>query len=138
MGLYDALKDVAKVLQKADNIDLYSKLIDLSAQALELQNQIAELTKENSILKKEKEIDDDIERHYELLFMTRKSEQSEIKYCTHCWDSERKLIQVQIYGSGRFQCPHCKTAEVYDKQKNSDYYKNHFSVGVIPRNRHSY
>jgi hypothetical protein len=44
------------MLQKADNIDLYSKLIDLSAQALELQNQIAELTKE-------KEIEDDIERH---------------------------------------------------------------------------
>lgn len=31
MGLYDGIKDVAKVVQKADNIELYQKLIDLSA-----------------------------------------------------------------------------------------------------------
>ena len=44
MGLYDGIKDVAKVLQKADNIDLYSKLIDLSAQALEIQQENARLS----------------------------------------------------------------------------------------------
>ena len=38
MGLYDGIKDAAKVIQKADNIELYEKLLDLSAQALELQN----------------------------------------------------------------------------------------------------
>ena len=36
MGLYDKLKDVAKIAQKADNIDLYRQLIDLSSQALDL------------------------------------------------------------------------------------------------------
>jgi len=46
MGLYDGIKDVAKVLQKADNIDLYSKLIDLSAQALEIQQENARLSEE--------------------------------------------------------------------------------------------
>jgi hypothetical protein len=70
--------------------------------------------------------------------MTRKSEQSEIKYCTHCWDAEHKLIQVQSSDTGRFRCPHCKTEGTYDKEKNSDYYKNSFYTGVIPRNRHSY
>ena len=30
MSLYEGIKDVAKVVQQADNIDLYLKLIDLS------------------------------------------------------------------------------------------------------------
>ena len=38
MGLYDGIKDVAKVVQKADNIELYQKLLDLSSQALDMQN----------------------------------------------------------------------------------------------------
>ena len=37
MWLYDAMKDVAKLAQKADNIELYQRLLDLSAQALDLQ-----------------------------------------------------------------------------------------------------
>ena len=47
MGLYDGIKDAAKVIQKADNIELYEKLLDLSAQALELQNDNARLIEEN-------------------------------------------------------------------------------------------
>ena len=29
MSLYDGIKDVAKVIQKADNVDLYRQLLDL-------------------------------------------------------------------------------------------------------------
>ena len=31
MGLYESLKDVAKAVQKADNIDLYIKLINFGS-----------------------------------------------------------------------------------------------------------
>ena len=51
MGLYDGIKDAAKVIQKADNIELYEKLLDLSAQALELQNDNARLIEENKKIK---------------------------------------------------------------------------------------
>lgn len=43
MGLYEEIKDVAKVVQEADNIDLYRKLIDLSKQALDLQAEVLQL-----------------------------------------------------------------------------------------------
>jgi len=120
MGLYEGIKDVARVIQKADNIDLYKQLLDLSAQALELQNEITNLHQENVNLKKELEITDDIER-YEKIFVTRKSDVVKIKYCAHCWDAERKLIQIDCYDSGRFYCPHCKTEGVYDSEKHSNY-----------------
>jgi hypothetical protein len=123
MGLYDGIKDIAKVLQKADNIDLYSKLIDLSAQALDLQDEVSKLQMENKKLKEEQEIANDIERH-ESLFVTRKSDEARVKYCSRCWDSEHKLIQVDCYCNGRFRCPHCSSAGVDDKVK----YKN----GLLP------
>ena len=40
MGLYEGIKDVAKVVQQADNIELYRQLVDLSAQALDMQSEI--------------------------------------------------------------------------------------------------
>ena len=55
MGLYDGIKDVAKVVQQADNIELYQKLLDLSSQALDMQNEISRLTMENAELKKIKD-----------------------------------------------------------------------------------
>ncbi len=60
MGLYEGIKDVAKVLQKADNIELYQKLIELSSQALDMQAKITELTTENAGLKHRQEIADNI------------------------------------------------------------------------------
>ena len=51
MSLYDGIKDVAKVIQKADNIDLYKQLLDLGQQALDMQAEIAQLKEENTRLR---------------------------------------------------------------------------------------
>ena len=56
MGLYEGIKDVAKVVQQADNIELYRQLLDLSAQALDMQAEIAKLKEENNELKRIKDI----------------------------------------------------------------------------------
>ena len=72
MSLYDGIKDVAKIVQQADNIDLYRQLLDLGSQALEMQKIIAELNLENKQLKDNKKLEEDIERHSEL-FVTLRS-----------------------------------------------------------------
>lgn len=106
MGLYDGLKDVAKVMQQADNIELYQKLLDLSAQALDLQAEIAKLREENAELRKGKDIESRIVRH-DIPIITLKEEQADIKYCANCWDSQRKLIQMRVYTSYGFLTYHC-------------------------------
>ena len=55
MGLYEGIKDVAKVVQQADNIELYIQLVDLSTQAWEMQNEINRLTTENTELRKKQD-----------------------------------------------------------------------------------
>ena len=105
MGLYEGIKDVAIVMQQADNIKLYQQLLDLCAQALELQSEVNRLTKENEVLRKKQDIESKIVRH-DGLFVTLGDDTS-IVYCSHCWDSERKLIQLEVDLNESF-CPHCK------------------------------
>ena len=114
MGLYEGIKDVAKIVQQADNVDLYRRLIELSAQALDMQNMINKLSEENAILKKKQDIEERIQRHSEL-YLTLKNEDS-ILYCSHCWDNERKLIQVSTL-NGLYQCPHCNLKGIYDQNE---------------------
>ena len=94
MSVYEAFKDVIKLAQKADNIELYRQLIDLSAQALDMQEEIARLKEENSQLKKGKDIEGKIIRHKQP-FVTLLGEENPIKYCATCWDYEQKLVQMQ-------------------------------------------
>lgn len=63
MGLYEGIKDVAKVVQQADNIELYRQLVDLSAQALDMQSEINRLTAENTELRKKQDLETAIVRH---------------------------------------------------------------------------
>ena len=109
MGFYDAFKDVINIAQKADNIELYKRLLDLSAQALDLQDENLRLKEENKELKKKKDLESLIIRHRDS-YITLKDDATELLYCSHCYDSDQKLIQLQCdYEGGSYICPHCKT-----------------------------
>lgn len=118
MGLYEGIKDVASVIQKADNLELYRNLLDLSAQALEMQSQINNLSIENKQLKEKIELEHKICRHKEL-YVTLENDNL-ILYCAHCWDSERKLIQLKTK-NGTFLCPHCNTDGIYNYEEYNEH-----------------
>lgn len=107
MGLYDQIKDVANVLQKADNIELYGKLIDLSVQAFEMQQENIRLSSIINEYQKTKIIESQTIRH-DKLFITLIGDENKTKYCSHCWDFEKKLIQIEVCENQYFICPHCK------------------------------
>ena len=115
MGFYEAIKDVAKLAQQADNIDLYRKLLDLSTQALEMQSEIAKLKEENTELKKRRSLSNDIVRHKEPC-ITLKNDEDKLYYCSHCWDSQQLLIQINCHKDGTFECPHCNATGNYDNE----------------------
>lgn len=122
MSVYDTLKDVIRVVQKADNVELYCKLLDVGSQALELQDELCRLKEENSFLKEKNNLTSLIERHQEA-FITRKDENGELRYCSHCWDAEGKLIQLHCREErGDFICPHCKVDGVFDIARNNAFF----------------
>ena len=108
MGLYEGIKDVAKVVQQADNIELYRNLLDLSAQALDMQAQIAALQKENEDLKNKLSSKKRIIRH-KGIYITLEGEEEGIVYCSACYGKENKFIQMLNYDEGHYQCPVCHT-----------------------------
>lgn len=113
MGLYEGIKDVASIVQKADNIELYAKLLDLQAQALEMQAEIAKLREENSALQKEKTQRDEIVYHKiyededgygEYPYITLKNDTEQIRYCGICWGKHNKLIPLY----DNYKCVVCR------------------------------
>ena len=103
MGLYEGIKDVAKVLQRADNVELYIKLLDLGEQALDLQAEISRLRTENEELKRTLKERQDIEHHktrqvdvmnHEHPYITLKNDSQKIRYCAICWGNDHKLIPL--------------------------------------------
>ena len=119
MGLYDGIKDVAKIVQQADNLDLYRQLLDLSAQALDLQAEVAKLREENTELKKARDLESDIEYHIDS-FVTKKSDDKPIKYCAACWADKKVLVPIQTYGNGSYRCPLCNV-RIIDTNKRYGY-----------------
>lgn len=117
MGLYDAFKDAMNMAQKADNIELYRQLLDLGAQALDLQAEVARLKEENAELRKKEDLSSSIIRHAES-FITKADDEASLRYCSHCWDAEQKLIQLRCYEEdATFVCPHCNVSGIYDNQR---------------------
>jgi len=108
MGLYEGIKDVAKIVQQADNIDLYKMLLDLSAQALDMQAEIAALKKKNEELKTELFKKKSIIRH-KGIYITLEDEHPGIVYCSSCYGKENKFIQMFNYDEECYRCPVCCT-----------------------------
>lgn len=119
--LSSGIRNVAEVVKKADNLELYATLLDLYEKALILQDENKEL-KEKLI---EKKRIDSIRRRiirHEQPFITLKNDESQIYYCAHCWDSKSILIQVNTeQKSAEFTCPSCKNIGVYDQDVHNRY-----------------
>ena len=130
MSLYEGTKDVANIVQKANNIDLYQTLLELSKQARELQEEVNRLFEENAELKKRQNLSTVVIRHTEPV-VTREDDEIKIYYCAHCWDNESKLIQVIISEDGTFTCPHCGVTAIYDHEKREEYQKMLQSCSLI-------
>ena len=106
MGLYESIKDIAKVVQQAGNIELYKQLLDLGSQALDMQDEIRKLKEENFELKKLKDIEEKIIRHSQP-YITFKDDEHQFKYCAICWGDKEKVIQLRELDADTFYCKLC-------------------------------
>lgn len=102
MGFYEGLKDAINIAQKADNIDLYRKLLDLSRDALDLQEENSRLKQEVLELKSVKSTEEKLVHHIskesgwhmEHPYVTLKDDPLNIRYCAICWAKDKQLIQL--------------------------------------------
>ncbi len=119
MKIYDYIKNFIQLIQKSDNLEITKQLDQLHTRNLDLQKQNTDLRNENNKLKSNQDLENRIIRHPEM-YITLKGDDLTLRYCAHCWDSERLTIQLNCKLDASFVCPHCGTIGLYDYQK----YKN--------------
>ncbi len=110
MGIIDNFKDVFKVADTLNNLDLYKKLTELQTRTMEveeenraLKDQIAQLTKE---LATNESLKHDGERYWR-----EKDGQRDGPFCAVCWDIDKKLVRMRRYrshsGGLDYVCDYC-------------------------------
>lgn len=107
MEIIDTIKEVIKVAQKADNVEIIQQLLTVQAEALELQQENIKLQQRVNELEKQQDIENQIERHPDP-YLTLKDDPQNLPYCSTCWATKHQLIQMWHNGEGVLQCPACK------------------------------
>lgn len=108
MGLYNNLKEVAEVVQKADNIDLYRKILDIQKESLDLLDENRQLKDEVYKLRKKLDIENNVVYLQDAYYVNKHGD-FDGPYCRVCWDKEKKLIRMSIgnYIYGEAACMVC-------------------------------
>lgn len=109
MGIYDGLKDAAKVLKEADKIEQYKEILEAQEKMLEMQTRIKVLESENESLKKLRILEDEIEYRDKSYWLNEDG-----PYCARCWDAERKLIHLrqQNFQKSDYDCDNCDVKNI--------------------------
>ena len=114
VGIIDTVKDVAVLVQKADNIDLVKHV-------LALQTQVQEMLDENRALKvRIQEIEKLLTFAKTLKFKAPfyLAENDNIPLCARCWEVNKRAVHVVSVYKGakndRWDCPECKYMYLID------------------------
>lgn len=108
MGIIDRAKDVAELIKKYNDVELYSKIIDLRDEIFELKEDNLKLKEKIKALEEEKKINGKMV--YESPFYWWKDgEKKDGPYCQKCYDHNKELIRLQPLKNGRWKCLECNS-----------------------------
>lgn len=109
MSVIEDIKSIGNVLQKAGNIEVYSKIINIQTVIMDLQEQNNTLRKELLDIKSLNDIDENLIFENNMYFIYKDNRSvREGPYCTRCWDENRKLVRLHSEDVD-FRCPVCNT-----------------------------
>jgi hypothetical protein len=107
MEIYENLKRIAKILQEAGKIELYSQLLDVMKQCLDLQEDNRKIKAENDNLVELLKIKDELIYKQNAYW---KKNDNDGPFCTRCWDKHKDLIRMVNDRNIYFNCPECKNS----------------------------
>lgn len=111
MGIIERARDVAELVKKYNDQDLYERIVELREAILELREENLRLREEAEALREASATQAEIERAGNCYFRKTDKER-EFPFCLACWDHDRKLIGLMVEDSphGRtIKCGICAT-----------------------------
>ena len=106
MGILADVKEVADLIKKVGDMELYRKMIELQAEVIQLADRNSHLSQEVAELKAKVELRATMKFHDH--FYWREGDPD--PYCPRCFDVDRKAVHVigPRAGSLPWTCPQCK------------------------------
>lgn len=91
-------KDIAELVKKYNDQDLYEKIVSLREQILLLREENVELKGKINALEKAIELNEEIVMHGNCYFKVSDTKRKH-PYCITCWDVDRKLVSLIVSNS---------------------------------------
>ena len=108
MSILDNAKQVAELVKKYNDQELYAKLIDLRDEIFTLKEENMKLREQISQLESEAKINEDMSYEAPFYWLVHGDERDG-PYCQKCFDSKKKRIRLQVNNNDYWQCLECKS-----------------------------
>jgi hypothetical protein len=93
MNIVDHAKEIAELIKKYNDQDLYQRILELREEILWLREENLALHKDLKSLKEASDISARLRREGNCYFLDDDKEK-ERPYCLTCWDADRKLVSL--------------------------------------------
>ncbi len=93
MSILDHAKEIAELVKKYNDQDLYERIVGLREEILQLREENLELREQVKSLKEASDITTRLRRDGNSYFLD-DDKNKERPYCLTCWDADRKLVSL--------------------------------------------
>jgi hypothetical protein len=111
MGILDNAKEIAELIKKYNDQELYQKIVDLRDEIFILKEDNLGLKEKLKELESAFEIKVKLKKEGNLYYVISENGEKEGPYCLTCWDDDKKLIHVILHHDPRtgttFSCHRC-------------------------------
>ena len=98
MGLVENVKDVVKLVQQLDNVDLMRKMLDVQNDSMRLAEENTHLRKEVERLENALRISGDMYYENNAYWLKKSGEEKDGPYCPRCWDVDKQRVRMSPPG----------------------------------------
>ena len=106
MSIIDDAKEIANLVKKYNDQDLYERIVSLREQILELREDNIKLKEQFKELSKAKDIEDKLVRIGNAYYFKDDSTHKN-PYCLACWDHDKKLVSMVFGLHNTIRCKIC-------------------------------
>lgn len=118
MSILTDVREAVELAQKADNIDLYRRVLDLQGEVQELVQEKRDLEDDVRDLREALAFSETLEAVGDVYVAREDREITDGPFCTRCWDVEGRAVRLRdatrqernFVGGGAKVCPECENA----------------------------
>jgi hypothetical protein len=108
MGALEHVKELAVLVQKYQDQDLYQRIVDLRDEIFALREENLSLKEKVKEMQDAADISSQLVREQNFYFRKFADGTKAGPYCLACWDGDRKLVNVQTFSYGQYRFGRCE------------------------------